>query len=176
MRCSGIATIVQIREENTLTKILGAIGVAMFEDRGINSETAARLEIYTAKSGIDGSVIPHARGDVVVFPFIERDAVVNEKYRGPNKKFWQMKGGKRTFWNCDVIDDPSLEEGRDKLIITEGEIDALTAIDCGFPHTVSVPDGAPPPSRMDLPLREVSDDQSGKFEFMWNNRDRLKKI
>jgi len=92
MRCSGTATIVQIREENTLTKILGPIGVAMFEDRGINSETAARLEIYTAKAGIDGSIIPHAKGDIVVFPFIERGNVVNEKYRGPGKKFWQMKG------------------------------------------------------------------------------------
>ena len=29
------------------------------------------------------------------------------------------------------------------VAITEGEIDAITAIECGFPLSVSVPDGAP---------------------------------
>ena len=158
-----------------MTKVLGPLGVKAFEGRGINGETAARLEIYTAKPGIDGGVIPDAKGNIVVFPFIEFGSVVNEKYRGPEKKFWQMKGGRRTFWNSDVMDDPALSNGTQALVITEGEIDALTAIDCGFPFTVSVPDGAPPPPK-DGQAVEVTDDQSGKFEFMWNNRDRLKRI
>jgi twinkle protein len=157
------------------TKTLGPTGVKAFEGRDINSETAARYEIYTAKHGIDGGVIPDAKGNIVVFPFIENGVVVNEKYRGPEKKFWQMKGGRRTFWNSDILDDPGLESGAHKLIITEGEIDALTALDCGFPHTVSVPDGAPPPPKEGQAPKEVGD-ESGKFEFMYNNRDRLKKI
>jgi len=157
------------------TKTLGPIGVKAFEGRGINSETAARCEIYTAKPGIDGGVIPDGKGNIVVFPFIEFGAVVNEKYRGPDKKFWQMKGGRRTFWNSDVMDDPALQNGTQALIIVEGELDALTAIDCGFPFTVSVPDGAPPPPKEGQAPKEV-DDESGKFEFMFNNRDRLKRI
>jgi twinkle protein len=165
------------REDFSMTgaRILGPIGVKAFEGRGINSETAARCEIYTAKRGIDSGVIPDGSGNIVVFPFIEFGAVVNEKYRGPDKTFWQMKGGRRTFWNSDVMDDPALHNGTQALIITEGEIDALTAIDCGFPFTVSVPDGAPAPPK-EGQLAEVGDDQSGKFEFVWNNRDRLKRI
>lgn len=157
------------------TKILGPIGVKAFEDRGINSETAARLGAYTAKPGIDGGVIPDAKGNVVVFPFEENGVVVNEKYRGPGKKFWQMKGGRRTFLNADVMDDHNLVEGAYALIITEGELDAYTAIDCGFPFTVSVPDGAPPPPKEGA-MVSADEDQTGKFEFMWNNRDRLRRI
>lgn len=157
------------------TKVLGPIGVKAFEGRGISAETAARLGAYTAKPGIDGGVIPDAKGNIIVFPFEEHGVVVNEKFRGPEKKFWQTKGGRRTFWNSDVMDDPSLLDGSQKLIITEGEIDAYTAIDCGFPFTVSVPDGAPPPPK-EGQAPGSDEDQRGKFEFMWNNRDRLRRI
>jgi twinkle protein len=66
------------------------------------------------------------------------------------------------------------------LTITEGEIDALTVIDCGFPLTVSVPDGAPPvrdgedPDHVEPP--DPAREHTGKFEFIWNNRERLRPI
>jgi twinkle protein len=177
MRFCGIAIIANSREENLSAKILGPIGVKAFEARGIDPETAVRLGAYTGKPGIDGGqVIPDAKGSIVVFPFEENGVVVNEKYRGPGKKFWQTTGGRRTFWNSDVMDDPALLNGSQALIITEGEIDAYTAIDCGHPFTVSVPDGAPPPPKEGAQPREGESDQAGKFEFMWNNRDRLKRI
>lgn len=157
------------------TKILGPIGVKAFEGRGINSETAARLGIYTAKSGIGATVIPDAKGNIVVFPFEENGVVVNEKYRGPEKKFWQSPGGRKTFWNSDVLDDPSLINGSQALIITEGEIDAATAIDCGHPFTVSVPDGAPPPPKEPRDNGDIGE-RVPKFEFIWNNTDRLDRI
>lgn len=161
-------------------KTIGQHGVTAFERRGIDLETAVKLGIYTASRGADGAMQPDPRGNVVVFPFIERGAEVGRKYRAPGKKFWQEEGGRRTFWNSDVMDDPALEDGRQALIITEGEIDALTAIDCGFPFAVSVPDGAPSvpkdkkPDELD-PL-DPQAETSGKFEFMFNNRDRLKRI
>jgi twinkle protein len=159
---------------------LGAIGITAFEKRGISAETVARFGIYTARRADDGSAVPSERGNIVVFPFVDRGAVVNEKYRGPGKKFWQRAGGKRTFWNVDALDDPALETGQMPLIITEGEIDALTAIECGFPLTVSVPDGAPgvpegeEPEQLE-PLDPANEDR-GKFEFLWNNRERLAKV
>ena len=113
-------------------KILGPIGYEAFDRRKISPETAVRFGIYTARSE-GGEVIPDAKGNVVVFPFEDRGTTVNEKYRAPGKKFWQRAGGKRTFWNADALDDPALADGRQALVITEGEIDALTAIDCGFP-------------------------------------------
>lgn len=163
------------------TRTLGQLGVAAFTGRGIDAETAVKLGIYTARRDDEsGEIKPDPGGNIVVFPFVEHGAEVARKYRAPGKKFWQETGGRRTFWNADVLDDPALEDGRQALIITEGEIDALTAIDCGFPFTVSVPDGAPSvpegqdPEKLD-PL-DGGQEQSGKFEFMFNNRDRLKRI
>jgi twinkle protein len=105
---------------------------------------------------------------------------VNEKYRAPKKKFWQRAGGRKTFWNSDALDDPALEAGHQALIITEGEIDALTAIDCGFPLSVSVPDGAPPVPEGEKPDElgpiDHGSDHAGKYEFLWNNRDRLRSV
>lgn len=163
--------------EEDILKTLGPIGIEAFEGRGISGETAARFGIYTAKHK-NGEVVPDGTGNIVVFPFIERESVVNEKYRAPGKKFWQRQGGRRTFWNSDVLDDPALETGHIPLIITEGEIDALSAIECGFPLTVSVPDGAPAVGESENPddLQPIGDEAAGKFEFLWNNRDRLKRI
>jgi twinkle protein len=144
---------------------LGPKGVEAFTRRQIRPETAARFEIYTGKS-VGGKVEPSKDGNIIVFPFIEDDRVVGEKYRGPNKKFWQRTGGKRTFWNAEALD---LAAGGE-LIITEGELDALTAIDCGFDRTVSVPDGAP--------SAEVTQDdpEHGKFSYLWSNRQKLAEI
>jgi twinkle protein len=161
-----------------MSKTLGRIGVKAFENRKIDPELVARLGVYTASRGIeDGSVMPDPKGNVIVFPFFDGGVSVSEKYRAPNKIFWQQKGGKRTFWNADVMDDPALIGGHQALVITEGEIDAITAIDCGHPFTVSVPDGAPsPPTKKNDEPAQTESDQAGKFEFMWNNRDRLKRI
>src|SRR5215471_10073706 len=123
---------------------LGTRGIAFFENRNISAETASRFEIYTARRARDGvTVTPSISGNVIAFPYIEHGVTVNEKYRELPKTFWQRKGGRKTFWNSDVLDDPHLQQ----LVITEGEPDALTAIECGFPHSVSVPDGAPPVSQ-----------------------------
>jgi twinkle protein len=161
-------------------KTLGPVGLEAFERRAIDPETAARFAIYTASRKADGEVIPDSAGNIVVFPFVEHGAVVNEKYRGPGKKFWQRTGGRRTFWNADALDDPSLETGQQALVITEGELDALTAIESGFPLSVSVPDGAPavPEGREpdDLEPIDSGSENGGKFEFLWNNRDRIKRI
>lgn len=163
---------------------LGPMGVKAFEGRGIDPETAGRFGVYTASSrqGEDGEsvITPDDGGNVIVFPFIDSGVEVGAKYRAPGKRFWQRKGARKTFWNADAMDDPALAEGHAALIITEGEIDALTALDCGFPFTVSVPDGAPPVVEGEDPgALEDADpeqDRSGKFEFVWNNRDRMKRI
>ncbi len=151
----------------------GQKGAEAFQKRGIEPETASGYGVYTAKKLADGSVEPSESGNILVFPFYEHEVVVNAKFRGPNKVFWQLKDGKKTFWNADALDDPALLDGRLPLVITEGEIDALTAIDCGWPLTVSVPDGAPPAIGE---LKKEIDDSVGKFSFMLNNIDRLKRI
>lgn len=160
------------------TGTLGPIGVAAMEKRGINPETAARLGTYTGKKNADGEVVPDDRGNILVFPIVEHDAVVGEKYRGPNKTFWQKSGSVQAFINGDVLADPSLYDGTNPLVIVEGEPDMMSAIDAGFPLTVSVPAGAPPPPKDGRPKEDAAepDDSSGKFEFMYRRRDQLKKV
>ncbi|MDC9834360.1 AAA family ATPase [Rhizobium binxianense] len=167
-----------------MTNILGPAGALAFQNRQIDPQVAVLSGAYTGKAvtGADGqtTVDPDPSGNIVVFPFIDGGRPVGEKYRAPGKKFWQRKGGRKTFWNADCMDDPALEEGHKALIITEGEIDALTSIDCGFHTTVSVPDGAPPvrdgedPDQLDDAIPD--DDSRGKFEFVYNNRHRIKRI
>jgi twinkle protein len=133
--------------------------------RGINSEVAAKLGLHSlpVKGG----------GECLVIPFIQDGAVVNKKYRtfGDKKRFWQDSGGKKCFWNEDVLRDDALLSL--PLIITEGEMDAIAAIQAGFQRCVSVPEGAPPKSveRMD----------SAKYSFLDTARplitlDRAKEI
>lgn len=161
----------------TVAQILGPIGMKAIEGRGLDPEIAVKMGLYTGRSE-NGEVVPDIGGNIVVFPFIDHGVVVNEKYRAAGKRFWQKAGGKKTFYNADIMDDPALEAGSAALIITEGEPDALAALSCGFPFTVSVPDGAPPAVEPSSPTAtaDATNDETGKFQFLWNNRDRLKRI
>lgn len=126
-----------------------------FTKRGIDPETAVMAGVHT---GSDGEII---------FPFIEGGQVVNRKHRGKGKKFWQDADAVQTWWNHDVL----LEPGFDTLIVTEGEMDGLTAIECGFSQVVSVPCGAPSKEA------ETNDqDPSSRFHFIYRTWDRLKEV
>lgn len=153
-----------------MSEVLGPLGVKAFEGRGISRRTAERFGIHTVRALSGGRVAPDPAGNVIAFPFWQDDAVVAEKYRGPNKKFWQRPGGKRTFWNVEALELAIDETSPQALIITEGEIDALSLIECGQSCVVSVPDGAP------ATLSQDADDRTGKFEFLWNNREKLAKV
>lgn len=91
----------------------------------------------------------------IVFPFIQGGKTVNNKYRTFDKQFRQDKDAVKCFYNYDVIQDPTLAEH--PLIITEGEVDALTFIQAGYPKTVSVPDGAP---------NETHDEVTAKYSYL----------
>lgn len=156
--------------------------IQWLSERRISVEAATRLGVHSGTSE-GGKVVPDDRGNVLVFPYVDRGQVVAEKYRGPAKKFWQREGGKKTFYNADILDDPSLQNGRDALVICEGEMDCLAVISAGYPFAVSVPDGAPPvpdgsePEDLtDTALLGDGDMATGKFAFLWNNRERLRKI
>ena len=135
--------------------------------RGIDPETATAYGVYTMEPGETGA-------EVVVFPFLEHGEAVNEKFRGRGKRFWQREDGKKTFWNHDAILDPVLREknGTAALIITEGELDALSAIESGFPLAVSVPDGAPKEVQTD----DIDPAADAKFAYVWNCWESLKEV
>ena len=83
-----------------------------------------------------------ASGGRIETPYIRDGQKVYSKYRGIEKKTFSCDAGHRPFvWNIDVLKDTTLEN--EALIITEGELDALAAIQSGFPRVISVPNGAP---------------------------------
>ena len=95
-----------------------------FEDRGISREVVDREKI-----GYDNRLIH--------FPFYKDGEVVNIKSRTGDKRFRQSKNAEKCFYRFDNM------KGMETIIITEGEMDALSLVECGFINTVSVPDGAP---------------------------------
>lgn len=161
----------------TSARILGPIGMKAIEGRGLDPETAVKLGLFTGRSE-SGEVVPDVNGNVIVFPYYHQGVVVAEKYRAAGKRFWQKQGGKKAFYNADILEDPALESGAAALTVCEGELDCLAALSCGFPFTVSVPDGAPPaadPSKPEEPIDPAAD-AHGKFEYIWTHADRIKKI
>lgn len=105
----------------------------LLENRGIDAETAAKYGVESCDRA----------GDWISIPYVLGDQVVNHKFRtlSGEKQFAQDKSAVKTFWNFNAITDPTLAD--QPLIITEGEFDALAAIQAGYPRSISVPDGAP---------------------------------
>ena len=97
-----------------------------FEDRGIS-----RAVVDDAEIGYDNRWIQ--------FPFIKDGEVVNIKSRTADKKFRQSKNAEKCFYRFDHM------KGRETIIITEGEMDALSLVQAGLTNVVSVPDGATAP-------------------------------
>ena len=70
------------------------------------------------------------------FNYFDRGEYINLKCRTLEKRFTFLAKGELIPWNIDSIIDKPL------CYITEGELDALTLLQCGFLETISVPNGA----------------------------------
>ena len=117
---------------NSMTGMLSEEHTKWCEARGLDLEIVSKYGLYTDRQSPGGRDL--------VFPYHRNGEIINRKYRGPNKRFRQDQGAPRAFWNEDCLRDPTL--ANEPLVITEGEPDALSAIQAGFPRTISVGDGA----------------------------------
>jgi len=124
--------------------------IQLLEARGIDVETAAKYGVVSSN---------RPGGDWISIPYVQGGRVVNHKHRtlGQRKEFSQDAGAVKCFWNFDVITDATL--AGEALLIAEGELDALAAIQSGFPRTVSVPDGAPSEA-------QGEDDRGAKYSYV----------
>lgn len=148
--------------------------IQWFQGRKISEKTIRDTGIYSGRrhqSGVEYDPL----GNIIVFPYFSKGKKVNEKHRTGDKRFSQIPGGQKVFWNDDVIDDPLLQTDDASLVITEGEIDALSFIEAGYPWVVSVPDGAPPP-REGATEEEIDPALDGKFSYIARIWDRLKLV
>ena len=91
------------------------------DTRGLSKSTIQRFRLFS-------------EGRDIGFPFIENDKVVHIKYRSGDKTFRSSTGTKLTLFGMHL-------EHSERLIITEGEIDAMSFYEAGN-MAVSVPNGA----------------------------------
>lgn len=108
--------------------------ITALEARGLDPEMALRY-------GVSGSEV--LGGDAIAIPYVDDGKRVGRKHRTltGEKRFTQDKGTPQIFWNVDCLRDDTLKA--EPLVITEGEMDALAALQAGYARVVSVPGGAP---------------------------------
>ncbi len=129
--------------------------------RGLRSDTAEKLGVTTRSD---------SRGNWLVFPYRLGGVLVNRKFRLTAEKQHEMDtGGRLCLWNADTLKSQRVVDHGGSVIITEGEFDALAAIQSGFQSVVSVPNGAPS-DRIDDPVN------SNRYRFLWESRDDLERV
>lgn len=102
--------------------------------RGIDATLAEKLGLTTVNR--NGAYW-------LAVPYVERGRTVNHKYRMTSEKRHMMDAGAPLcLWNHDVLLREEVRTGQQSVIITEGEWDAITLIQSGFEHCMSVPNGA----------------------------------
>jgi len=133
------------------------------QTRGISAETAQRMKLFASEKWFMklGKAAP-----AIGFPYYRKGALVAAKYRAIEEKdFTQDAGGAHDFFGIDQV-QPSKP-----IIIVEGEIDALTGMECGLENVVSVPSGAP----IKVADGKVMASEDKKFSFVWNAFEVLEK-
>jgi twinkle protein len=132
---------------------------AWLSKRGISQQTADKMKLF-ASDKFFGKL--GKTSDAIGFPYFRNGALVAAKYRSfPEKDFTQDQGGAHDFFGIDLV-----EKGK-PLVIVEGEIDALTAMECGIENVVSVPSGAP----IKVADGKVLPSEDKKFSYVWNARE-----
>jgi twinkle protein len=124
--------------------------------RGILEETAKLAQLFTCERSFRSG-----KQMSIGFPNILNGKVVGVKYRGLNKEFSQEAGSEQSLWGQQFAKPPV-------LIITEGEIDALSAAQCGF-SAVSVPGGAP----LRVSDGKIDPTEDRKFSYVWEGKSLL---
>lgn len=108
--------------------------VRYLESRGISRAVTERYRITTQRG----------HDNILVFPFYDGDGVMQfVKYRKTDfvkgrdrNKEWSEKDTMPILFGMDRC------EGKDRLVITEGQIDSLSLTEAGIQNAVSVPTGA----------------------------------
>ena len=100
------------------------------------------------------------------FPYYKGGKMVSAKYRSIEEKdFTQENGGAQEFFGIDKIVSGL------PITIVEGEIDALSLMECGMQNVLSVPSGAP----MKVSDGKVDASEDKKFSYIWSAFEVLEK-
>ena len=132
--------------------------------RGISESTADEMKLFPAEKYFQRL---EKKTDAIGFPYFKNGTFISAKYRSiESKDFTQDTGGSQDFFGIDKVDPTK------PVIIVEGEIDALTLMECGIENVVSVPSGAP----IKVSDGRVDASEDKRFSFVWNAFDILEKV
>ena len=132
-----------------------------FDARNIGPKTVEHFGIYAVRRRFPD---PVGESDAIVFPFTYRGEVVNRKYRPyPAKNpMMQERDALQTLYNVDALGEEPAE-----VIWVEGEPDCMALYEAGFPHAVTLKDGAP---------SSVNSGNEKRFAALATHADMLAKV
>lgn len=124
MALSGTVGIVDLRAENLNMDVMEWLQ----DQRKLDGALLADMEVHR----VDHPAI----GAAVAFPYRKKGKSYAAKFRTVDKQWRSSQGISRGLYNEDC-----LTGDKGPVVITEGEIDALSCIQAGFLRSVSLPDG-----------------------------------
>lgn len=114
--------------------------VEYFKERGISEKTL--LDAKVTKETYYFPQDQQKRG-CIAFNYYLNGEHINTKYRTRDKHFTFVGGARVIPYNIDSISKNAYKDNEQKYCITtEGEIDTLTYLECGYKHVISMPAGA----------------------------------
>jgi twinkle protein len=166
------SNVVQMKGKKTVKNTLKNIpknnpkskSVDYLESRGIDIDVAYQAGVVC----LDKEYLP-----VIGFRFGTEDKVEAIKYRSADtaKKFW-WEGTAQKLWGLSHKDN-DLKSLDDTVVITEGEIDALSILTAfkGYANidVYSVPNGAP----SKITDNKVDPSEDGRFKYVWEDREKF---
>lgn len=139
--CSWSGTVKLLKPKKEYTKPapelknLSQPVIDWFTGRGISNQTLIR---YKVSEGID--YMPQVNSEVrtIHFNYTYNGEVFNIKHRDSSKNFKLVSGAMLGPYGLDI----ALDNSDTELVITEGEIDAMSFYEVGIKSAISVPNGA----------------------------------
>lgn len=97
--------------------------VKWFSGRGISEQTLGKFMIFTKEEWMPQT---NQKENCICFPYFRDGEMVNIKFRDAKKNFRMVKDAELIFYNLSAIGDKKV------VVITEGEIDAMSVYEAGF--------------------------------------------
>jgi len=138
--------------------------IKFFAQRGITITDMSQVPPMTTGEKFFANL--HEQTPAVGFIYGNKDRPSAIKWRSTERKAFTQDNAAREFYNIDKIDADALaQDEKSKLIIVEGEADAVALATIGI-TAVSCPNGAP----MKVSHGRILPEEDTKFSYIWEAR------
>lgn len=152
------------KPEPRLQQVSDAV-VKWFEGRGISNNTLLLMKVTETVEWM-----PQSKKEqrCICFNYFRDEELVNIKFRTSDKNFKMSKDAEPIFYNLNSVKVVTAEgvKYRKAVAIVEGEVDALTLVECGIHGVLSVPNGA----------NQLREGEAPRLEYLDNCWDELDQV